>query len=636
MLDSKLADLLAGLSETEYLTSKRLAVQNKTSDRTIQTRIQELRKELEPHGAAIESRPRHGYRLVVQDREQYKTWLQTEQVRLQKAIPNSVEDRFRYMLARFLESERYWKLEDLAEQLCISSKTLSNELKQVEFVLKHYDLGLQRKPHYGIRVSGKEFDKRKCCMDYLVQPYYGKLDQENIQGRLTSLIGDVLLDMMMRQRVKFSEAAFQNIVFYLYVACMRTREGNVIRQAHPDQLARVEKMQEYHIALLLMDQLREMEVEIEPTPAEAMYIAVYIAGRRILGDEYKLQSSPVVLQNISELSGLLLDCIQRVYNLDFKENLNIRIALYNHLATFHIRMTYGIPMPNPILDEIKQNYPFAYAMAQRGMVELEHFYNRKISEDETGYFAIILEMALESLKQEVQKKNILLVCMTGKSSSHFLAFRFHNEFGIYINRLDICSMYEFEQYNLSDIDYVFTTVPLHTTAQLPVYEISNFLDDADIPQVRKKLEQGSVDFLRSYYRKELFFPHIAGTTREEVIREMSRRLAEVYLIPAEAFAQSVLAREQLGGTDFGNQVAIPHPEECMIQKNIVCVGILDKPVLWSTHMVQLVVLVSIYESVSAKTQKFYQLTSSLLSDQVRVKRILSRREYEHFMKLLLE
>lgn len=636
MLDSKLADLLASLSETEYMTSRALAEKNETSDRTVQTRIRELRQELEPNGATIESRPRYGYRLVVQDQDRYKTWLQTEQARMQKAIPNSVEERFRYMLAKFLESEQYWKLEDLAEQLCVSSKTLSNELKQVEFVLGHYDLALQRKPHYGVRVHGEEFDKRKCCMDYLVQPYYEKLDQENTQSKLTSLIGDVLLDVMVRQRVKFSEAAFQNVVFYLYVACMRTREGNIIRQAPPDQLARVEKMQEYQIARLLVDQLREMEVEIEPTPAETMYIAVYIAGRRILGDEYKLQSSPVVLQNISELSGLLLDCIQRVYNLDFKENLNVRIALYNHLATFHIRMTYGIPMPNPILDEIKQNYPFAYAMAQRAMVELEHFYSRKISEDETGYFAIILEMALESLKQEVQKKNILLVCMTGKSSSHFLAFRFRNEFGIYINLLDVCSMYEFEQYDLSGIDYVFTTVPLHTTAQIPIYEISNFLDDTDIPQVRKKLEQGSVDFLRSYYREELFFPHIAGTTREQVIRELCRRLAEVYPIPAEAFAQSVLDREQLGGTDFGNQVAIPHPEECMIPKNIVCVGILDKPVLWSTHMVQLVVLVSIYESASAQTQKFYQLTSSLLSDQLRVKRIISRREYEHFMKLLLE
>ena len=98
----------------------------------------------------------------------------------------------------------------------------------------------------------------------------------------------------------------------------------------------------------------------------------------------------------------------------------------------------------------------------------------------------------------------------------------------------------------------------------------------------------------------------------------------------------MLAREELGGTDFGNQVAIPHPEDCFFHENMVCVGILDKPILWSSNTVQLVVMVSIYESTSAQTQKFYQLTSSLLSDQLRVKRIISRREYEHFMKLLLE
>lgn len=636
MLDSKQAELLASLSEIEYRTSRSLADQSETSDRTIQTRIRDLRQEMEPHGATIESRPRYGYRLVVQDRERYKAWLKTEQARMRQSIPNSVEERFRYMLAQFLRSEDYWKLEDLAEQLCVSTKTLSTELKQVEFVLGHYDLVLQRKPHYGVRVCGLEFDKRKCCMDYLVQPYYKVSYPEDNQAKFTSLIGEVLLDVMLQYRVKFSEAAFQNIVFYLFVACMRTLEGNVIREARPDQLARVEKMPEYGIAKQLVQKLQEMEMKIEPTPAEYLYIAVYIAGRRILGDEYKLQSSPVVLQDINSLMGLLMDCIQKVYNLNFRDNLNVRIALYNHLTTFHIRMTYGIPMPNPILEEIKQNYPFAFAIAQRAMVELERFYGRKVSEAETGYFAIILEMALESLKEEIEKKNILLVCMTGKAGSRFLSFRFRNEFGVYINRLDVCSMYEFEQYDLSGIDYVFTTVPLHTAVGIPIYEIGNFLDDADIPQVRKKLEQGSTDFLRSYYRPELFFPHIAGSTREEIIRELSHRLAQVYPIPEETFCASVLAREQLGGTDFGNQVAIPHPEDCLFHENIVCVGILDKPVLWSANPVQLVVLVSIYESTSTQTQKFYQLTSSLLSDQVRVKRIISRREYEHFMKLLLE
>ncbi len=53
-------------------------------------------------------------------------------------------------------------------------------------------------------------------------------------------------------------------------------------------------------------------------------------------------------------------------------------------------------------------------------------------------------------------------------------------------------------------------------------------------------------------------------------------------------------------------------------------AILDKPVRWSANTVQLVILVAIYDSASAQTQKFYQLTTRLISDGVRVKRIISR------------
>ena len=437
MLDAKLADLLEGLSESEYVPSQALAGHCGISDRTVRTRVQELREELERNGATIESRQRYGYCLVVQDRQKYQIWLKDEHARMQEAVPNTVEDRFHYLLALFLRDENYHKIETLSETLWVSTKTLSNELRQVEFALGHYNLTIERKPHYGMRVTGSEFDKRKCCMDYLIQSCYA---EERAKTKLTPRIGEVLLDVILRQRIKFSEAAFQNIVSYLYIACLRGREGNVIRQAPENQQLRVRNTQEYSVAQTLVQKLREVEVEIADTQAEMMYIAVFIAGRRILGDESKLQANPVVMKAVNELSALLLDCIQRVYNLNFRENLNVRIALYNHLATFHIRMMYGIPMPNPILDEVKQNYPFAFAIAQRAMVELEQFYQRKIPEDETGYFAIILEMALESLKENIEKKNILLVCMTGKSSSRFLAFRFRNEFEVYINRLDAVCM----------------------------------------------------------------------------------------------------------------------------------------------------------------------------------------------------
>lgn len=61
-------------------------------------------------------------------------------------------------------------------------------------------------------------------------------------------------------------------------------------------------------------------------------------------------------------------------------------------------------------------------------------------------------------------------------------------------------MYEFERYDLSRVDYVFTTVPLQTATAVPIYQIGNFLDASDVPQVRRQLELGSVNFLKDYYR----------------------------------------------------------------------------------------------------------------------------------------
>ena len=55
MLDAKLADLLEGLSESEYVPSQALAGHCGISDRTVRTRVQELREELERNGATIES-----------------------------------------------------------------------------------------------------------------------------------------------------------------------------------------------------------------------------------------------------------------------------------------------------------------------------------------------------------------------------------------------------------------------------------------------------------------------------------------------------------------------------------------------------------------------------------------------------
>lgn len=632
MLDPKLQQILEVLegSEGKYLSAAELAQICKISTRTIQTRIKELRSVLNQYGASIESKQHSGYRLHFQNRVQYEQWKNVELTNTTSALPNSEQERFQYLLEKFLTKNEYYKLENLSEELCISSKTLSNELKQLEYVLSRYDLRLERKPYYGVRLNGSEFSMRKCCMDYL--PGSGA-SEEKIQS-ISRKIGKVLLQIMLRRKVKFSEAAFQNIVSYLTVVHFRNQTKH-FADAEISQLQKVQALTEYRIAGELIQELNASGMNFANCPAELLYITVFIAGHRIANEEYYAAGNTAISYTVNQLIGMMLDCMQRIYNLDFHDNLNIRISLYNHIAPFHIRMLYHIPLRNPILKEIKQNYPYAYTMAQRCMADFSAFYDHEVSEDETGYFAVILEMSIESQKRSCEKHNVLLVCMTGKSSSQFLSFRFRSEFGSYIDRLEICSLYEFEHYDLHghQIDYIFTTVPLQTTLNIPIYEISSFLDSNDVSQVRKKLELGDSEFLRHYYRKELFFPHLQGQTWEEVIRELCHCMAQAYPIPEREFTESVLKREHLASTDFGNETAIPHPEDCFVKENVVCVGILDKPIRWVRNSVQLVILAAIYDSTSSETQRFYQVTNEFLADRKKVQQAISHQNYNDFIML---
>ena len=45
---------------------------------------------------------------------------------------------------------------------------MTADLKKVEQIFNKYNLSIKRRPNYGIRIAGKEADKRQCIIDYLM------------------------------------------------------------------------------------------------------------------------------------------------------------------------------------------------------------------------------------------------------------------------------------------------------------------------------------------------------------------------------------------------------------------------------------------------------------------------------------
>ena len=108
--------------------------------------------------------------------------------------------------------------------------------------------------------------------------------------------------------------------------------------------------------------------------------------------------------------------------------------------------------------------------------------------------------------------------------------------------------------------------------------------------MKKVLCADKASSVRNYYEREMFLPHMKFSTKTEVLRTMCRYVIENKHLPEE-FYESVLERERLAKTAFGNMVAMPHAYKAMSNETFVCVGILDEPVEWGDQKIRAVFLV---------------------------------------------
>ena len=626
-MDNRLWLILDGLSQ-EYKTSKQIGEELGISEKTVRTRLRELEKEISGKGAKVCSKPRYGYRLEVDEPE---IWNQFKGGRYkeQRGVPVDSRERVEYMLALFLNRPDYRKLEDLSEFLYVSQKTLTNELKRVEYILDCFDLKLERKPYYGIRAEGKEFNKRCCMLENFYLPknlkslweVHGKREKEN------DIIGGILLELTREYGMRFTEIAFQNTVLYISLSISRMKKGMFIEEdVQPEkqvgrEMELVEKLYE-----------RLVSPELKVPPVEIHFTGAYIAGRRILELDREYGENAVATKEMDNLISEILEEIFLTYSLELRDNLNLRIMLIQHLIPMEIRIRYDIPVENVPDHQVKEKYILAYSMAQLAATILSKHYKKEMPEDEVACIAMYFAMALDEQKMLKKRRNrILLVCISGKASSRLLKYRFQREFEEYIESLQICGMHELEQVDLREIDFIFTTVPIFKKVSVPIMEIHDFLESGEIMSIRHFLQVGDMEFLNKFYRRELFFSDVSGSNREEAIHEICVRMAQVVWIP-EGFEESVLEREQFGATDFGNLAAIPHPSYSMTKETVVAVAVLRQPVFWSSNQVQLVILTSLKEVDDEDTQKFYEITAEFLSDKEAVEGLIKEPVFENFEK----
>lgn len=229
MLDSQVQKVLDYIEANPDVSPARLCEEFGVSDRTIRTYVKKLNAVLEPQ-AHIHKHRGGGYTLNISDCDAYRSIRDDASNGGLKSIPSTSEGRVEYLLNDLLSRVDWITLDDLSEILYVSRNAISGDLKRVEAQLAKFDLKLERRPHYGIRVSGSEMSRRLCLANITLDKLAEHRESDSQNQVTLDTIATCVNEVIAEEGFQINSAAYQNLLVHIAVAIWRIRRA-VLRPA---------------------------------------------------------------------------------------------------------------------------------------------------------------------------------------------------------------------------------------------------------------------------------------------------------------------------------------------------------------------------------------------------------------------
>ena len=631
-MEPEMKRLFALLKTDQPITSAQLAAAMHLSEKTVRSRLKLLAEVLDEHGAQLIAKPGIGYQLRITNDDALHRWLKETP---QTHIPSTFAQRVDFLLGYLLYHPDYVKLEELSQMIYVSRNTVTADLKQVEAILNLYHLTISRRPNYGIRVEGSEFNRRLCIANCLYKNNMSFTSPpQKADGQ--SLF-EILSAVFRVHHIRISETSFENLIVHLVIANQRIRSHQpmIYSNSARSEMRQLVGEQILQTAKAVCEAIRK-QLGVTYSEDEQLYIALHISGKASSDSQGKYGSNLVISAQIDELVLKMLNAVYEGMLLDFRDNLELRVSLNQHMVPLDIRMRYNIPLKNPILAQIQRQYAFAYTVAVCACSVLSSHYGKAMPEDEIAYLAVLFALAMEQRDRPSRRYNIVVVCVSGRGTSQLFLYNYKRAFGKYINRIVEATVFDLEELDFKglQIDFVFTTVPLNISLPVPVYEVSLLLSDKEINSCQKIFEKSDDRFLYRYFDSRLFLPCVKAQTKEQALTAICQAVNRYRSVP-DNFFELVMQREEMGQTDFGNRVAIPHPSQILGNGKFVMAAILEQPVFWGHHDVQVVFLISLAEQ-DPDAEAFYRTITNYLSEIELVEKTVAHRTFSCLMDCLKE
>jgi len=560
-------------------------------------------------------------------------------------IPQTSEDRKKYILRKLLLEENQYDLDGLAGEIFISPVTLLNELPKIKSELADFDLVLKTKNNSAF-IDGQEMNKKKLISKLIYDDSKDSfLSIKSIQRYLPnfdlSLVKDMISSTLRTNHYFMDDFSLLNLVLHIAITMERRHIQTPSTDEEPVDL---ELLVDKNIHKIVTDMTGKIEelFEIKFLQEEVYNFALLVMTRAISDSISGIETEQLlsfVGERVVRLVSLMQKKTKETYNISITNpDFTIRFSL--HIKNLLIRLEHKIELRNPGMRDIKNSYPFIYDVS----VYLANIMTQEtgyiLSEDEISYFALHLGVLIEERKVIKYEVRAILVNPQYYFSSAEFAGKLSVAFEDNLLLIGIVTSFEeIEAY--SDYDLIITTIPVYFATLKPYVHISNHLSTKDRITISKKIEDVLKNRmkvrveskLRLMFKEDLFFVDMSLRNQNDVIVKLADTLESLGYVDS-SFKNKLFERELISSSAYLN-IAMPHPFEMCALNSSIAVSIHPNGIVWNGNRVNIVFLLAINIRDSLFFKDIFDFITEVISEEKKLKKILELKTYDQFISTLV-
>ena len=481
------------LGAKQPLTDRDIAEALGVSKRTILREVDYVVEVLEDYNLKLIRKKGEG--TVIEGAEEDKKLLLSEISSQRELVVTDKERRRNLLKLELLRNREPRKLFYFSNLFGVSEATISNDLDSIEDWAKEYHLDLVKKPGFGIMVSATEKNYR-IALQRFVTDNMKTTGISSVSDNIYSLmneailaeVGTILEDIDEPYLKNITNEAYVGLLVHLAVAVERIQQGKFVTEESYD--ASLDKG--YDIAKRIATTL-EAAFAITIPEAEVNNILLHIRGAKF---KYSNDTEIERVMQADELMNLvekMIDAIDSDYASEIKYEDDFITGLIVHLETAIYRMKNDMPISNPLLSQIKAEYPDVYQDCKKAAKVIFESTGLQPNDSEIGFLCMHFGAAKEKIESRKRKRrtvSIGVICASGFGVAQLMIAKLKSHFANYDIVIKAYGFDEITEHIISRTDFFISIIEM-TDFRTDYIMVNPMITQKDILQISTKIDEYS-------------------------------------------------------------------------------------------------------------------------------------------------